>query len=72
MGHYRPYPLLRKLTVGIYEDMTKTISYAAITAFLSLAPSVSTPYANETAALVTYSITDWLSCSERPQLPWCN
>ncbi|MCT1818177.1 hypothetical protein QPX44_04230 [Corynebacterium pseudodiphtheriticum] len=52
--------------------MTKAIALAVIGTLLPLASATTTPPTNEANAPVFYNITDWLSCSKKPQLPWCN
>ena len=51
--------------------MNRIITCAAIAAFLPLAPTVATPNENKPTEAVAFDITDWLSCSKKPQLPWC-
>ncbi|WP_311342904.1 hypothetical protein [Corynebacterium riegelii] len=51
--------------------MTTAIASTIIATTLALTPAVTMPPTNQDSISVFYSITDWLSCSKKPQLPWC-
>ncbi|AEI08812.1 hypothetical protein CRES_0449 [Corynebacterium resistens DSM 45100] len=52
--------------------MTKAITYAALGVLLPLTPAITDPPTHESNAVAPFGITDWLSCSKKPHLPWCN